>query len=125
MGFRSQVQIGCGEKAFNEYFKPLFLEHKEDRDFAKPDSIVRCGSLYVIKYDWVKWYEFYSDVQAIENIVEELIDKDEEGYEVKRLIVNEDNTVEEDASGRWLDTYCDYLNVVVQIDSVDGEEVSF
>ncbi len=89
MGYRSEVAIRCQDKAF-EMFQKSWGELIPDKVFHKEND-------HLIYWDWVKWYEDYPDVSAIENVMSELneLENDEAtekkmGYSFMRL--GEDDT---------------------------------
>ena len=64
MGYRSEVAIRCQDKAY-EMFEKAWGECTPDKIFHREDD-------HLIYWDWVKWYEDYPDVSAIENVMSEL-----------------------------------------------------
>lgn len=89
MGYRSEVAIRCQDNAY-KMFEKAWGEFTPDKIFHQEDD-------HLIYWDWVKWYEDYPDVSAIENIMSELnkLSNDEAiekkmGYRFMRL--GEDDT---------------------------------
>lgn len=106
MGYHSEVAIRCQDKAF-EMFKEAWSKFK-----FIPDKIYHHKDDHLIYWDYVKWYEDYPDVSAIENIMSELnkLSNDEAiekkmGYRFMRLgeddtdIETKDNTYD---IGLWM-----------------------
>ena len=72
MGYRSDVGIKCRAKAF-EKFKEVYekvglyptqiFEKTEDGQDEK-----------ILVWEWVKWYDSYPEIQAIEEVMDELND---------------------------------------------------
>ena len=101
MGYRSVVGIKCEEKAF-EKFKSAY----EEQSFT-PDKIYHNNENdeFILVWDWVKWYDDFEEVQAIENVMDELdeydIDKstsDGMGYKMIRLGESDEDVEERDNS---------------------------
>lgn len=87
MGYYSEVAIKCEEKAYQAL--------KEACKNAGPDGIYKDGNYFIFYWDWTKWYDFYDDIAAIENIMDELDQLEEVGYGYKFLRLGEnDNDVE-------------------------------
>lgn len=88
MGYRSEVAIRCQDKAY-KMFEKAWGEFTPDKIFHQKDD-------HLIYWDWVKWYEDYPDVSAIENVMSKLneLDNDEAiekkmGYRFMRLGEND------------------------------------
>lgn len=95
MGYRSEVAIKCEKKAFE-----MFRETYNKVDFP-PDKVYKDGKHFILYWDWVKWYDTYEDVGAVESVMDELnelqdLNNGEEtgyGYRFMRL-GEEDNDIE-------------------------------
>ena len=114
MGYRSEVAIRCHDKAF-EMFEKAWGE-------LIPDKVFHNENDHLIYWDWVKWYEDYPEVSAIENVMSKLneLDIDEAienkmGYKFIRL--GEDNDDVETKEN----TYVIELWMVRKIDLSDFE----
>ena len=84
MGYRSEVAIRCQDNAFTK-FKNAWGEFTPDKIVCRKDD-------NLIYWDWVKWYEDYPDVSAVERVMSELDKYDNEeaidkgfGYRFMRL----------------------------------------
>lgn len=70
MGYRSEVGIKCDEKAYE-----MFVQTAKDNDIV-PHHIYKeeYGGVaqYTMLWNCVKWYDFYDDVKAIENVMQQL-----------------------------------------------------
>ena len=112
MGFYSDVTILAQPKAYKMIMDSIF-EYNQTSDYKfKPSSIRKCnlkslGDLFVLNWNWVKWYPEYKDVKSVESVLNLLrSEHDEEmGYGYKQAIVNEDNSTEENTNMQDLDSY--------------------
>lgn len=68
MGYRSTVGIKCQKKSF-ELFKTAYELNK-----IVPDEIFQNGDEdeFILIWKSIKWYPKYEDVEAIENVMDEL-----------------------------------------------------
>ena len=114
MGYRSEVAIRCQDKAY-EMFEKAWGEFTPDKIFHQEDD-------HLIYWDWVKWYEDYPDISAIEKVMSKLdeVDNDEAienktGYRFMRL--GEDDA---DVETRG-NTYAIELWMIRRIDLSDFE----
>lgn len=89
MGYSSEVAIKCEEKAY-ELFKQVFTEEEL---YIKPDKIYKDGDDYILYWKWIKWYEDYEGVNAIENVMFDLDDcgNKDGGYGYKFIRLGEDD----------------------------------
>ena len=89
MGYRSEVAIKCESKAYDRFAK-VFTQKEM---WIKPDKILHDieNDDYVIYWDWIKWYEDFEGVSAIQNVMSELDEEhdgdadDQLGYRFMRL----------------------------------------
>ena len=65
MGYRSEVAIRCQKNAF-EMLKKAYGTFNPDKLLNKGDND------YLLYWDWVKWYDEYSHVAAITDVMGEL-----------------------------------------------------
>lgn len=73
MGYYSEVAIKCEEEAYKR-FKGAFTE------YFQPDEILKSGNLYVIHWNYVKWYEDFDEIEEIRKAMDEL---DDEGVDTR------------------------------------------
>lgn len=77
MGYRSEVGIKCDEKAYE-----MFMLVAKENDIV-PDCVYKeeDGDVaqYTMLWNCVKWYDYYSDVKAIENVMQQLDQTHEAG----------------------------------------------
>ena len=88
MGYRSEVAIKCEELAFEK-----FREVYKRVQFA-PDKVYKDGEYFILYWDWIKWYETYDDISAIEGVMSKLDLLDDTtgyGYRFMRLGENDDD----------------------------------
>lgn len=99
MGYRSEVAIKCEEKAY-ELFKQVFTEKEL---YIAPDKIYKDGDNYILYWDWIKWYEEYKGVKAIEDVMIDLDDHGNKdgGYGYKFMRLGEDDEDTETSSNDW------------------------
>lgn len=99
MGYRSEVAIKCEEKAY-ELFKQVFTEEEL---YIAPDKIYKDGDDYILYWDWIKWYEEYDGVKAIEDVMLDLDDHGNKdgGYGYKFMRLGEDDEDTETSSNDW------------------------
>lgn len=91
MGYRSQVGIKCQKNGF-EKFKAAYEAHNFEPDeiYVNADK-----SEYLLYWDWVKWYDNFDCVKAINKIMNELDELDEsdawdQGLAYKMIRLGED-----------------------------------
>ena len=88
MGYRSEVAIKCEEKAFE------MLRETYKRVDLVPDKVYKDGDCFILYWDWIKWYEDYDDISAIEEVMsklDRLNDTTGYGYRFMRLGENDDD----------------------------------
>lgn len=96
MGYRSEVGIKCREKAF-ELFRKAIIEH-----MFIPDEVYRNQyDEYTIVWSYVKWYDDYPEVSAIETVMRKLDggsyrDDPEYGYRFCRIGEDPDDNEDRD-----------------------------
>lgn len=74
MGYRSEVRICLLKKNFEELKKKCEnLKYNLMQDFDYIDDS-ECGPTVVFGWNWVKWYEEFDEVAAIENYLFHLDD---------------------------------------------------
>lgn len=94
MGYRSEVGIKCREKAF-ELFRKAIIEQA-----FFPSKVYKNNSgEYTIYWSWVKWYDGYPEVSAIEDVMkilnkESYADNEEYGYRFLRIGEDQDDNEE-------------------------------
>ena len=92
MGFRSNVYIKCEEKAF-ELFKDAFSKAEQN-----PDSLEKTeNDIYKFSWNWIKWNQYYGDIQVFEDILSQLCSEEFdllEGYAFKAIWIHEDDSTE-------------------------------
>ena len=93
MGYRSTVGIKCQSGAY-EKFKAAW-----DRNMFSPHKILTDDNQteYILIWEWVKWNDFYEEVAAIEQVMDELDEyANDEAWEnkmaYKKLELGEDDT---------------------------------
>lgn len=118
MGYRSDVGIKCNKKAYE-----MFVEAAKANDIM-PDHVYKNScSEYTLFWNCVKWYDHYSDVQSIENVMQKLdemheVYEDFLGYKFIR-IGEEFGDIETRTNDYEIDFY------VTRTFDVDGVEVEF
>jgi hypothetical protein len=112
MGFYSDVTILVQPKAYKMIMDSIFEYNKTSDYEFKPTSIRKgnlksLGEFFVLNWNWVKWYPEYKDVKSVENVLGLLLSEHDEemGYGYKQVIVNEDNSTEENTNMLDLDSY--------------------
>lgn len=90
MGYRSDVAIKCGDKAYK-----MIMDAAMAHD-VKPDVAYKCDEFdWIICWDSVKWYYSYEDVAAIESVLSCLDTKyeedDSDGYAYTFARIGEDD----------------------------------
>lgn len=89
MAFYSNVFIACTEQAYKK-FEAAYKAHN-----FEPTEIWRNShGDYLIGWAWVKWYEEFDEIKAIQAVIDELQDSDRKEDAFKFIIINEDNTFE-------------------------------
>lgn len=77
MGYRSEVGIKCDEKAYE-----IFMQVAKE-NYIVPDCVYMDDNgkhaQYTMLWNCVKWYDYYSDVKAIENVMQQLDETHEDG----------------------------------------------
>lgn len=102
MGFCSNVYIACTEEAFKE-FETAYSHHN-----FTPTSILRnIHGDYLLKWEWVKWYDRFEEVQAIEKVMRELDDNNKENASYKFIKIDEDDTITTEANDYGYDIFED------------------
>lgn len=112
MGFYSDVTILAQPKAY-EMIMNSIKEYNKTSDYEfKPYSIKKgktedLGEFFVLNWNWLKWYPEFEDVESVESVLENLQDEHDEeiGYGYKQVIINEDNSTEENTNMQDLDSY--------------------
>lgn len=107
MGYHSDVTIICGEKAY-ELLHGVCTQH----NFMP--GIAQDGEFYVLRWEWVKWYEedaCFPEVQAVTEVLRKLDDTDAEDatYAYKQFVFGEDwedNQIRNNSAGAR--ELCDY-----------------
>lgn len=70
MGYYCNVTINCGEELYNR-LKELWI----DKDFPKPDTILRADDDFYIQWFDVKWYsDFLADDRSPDTVISEVLD---------------------------------------------------
>lgn len=85
MGYYSDVSIICKEKAF-ENFKKAW----EEVDF-RPDRILKNDDAYFLIWEWVKWCDYYPEVQKIIEVMDKLDEQMDDEYGYSMIEIGEDN----------------------------------
>ena len=89
MGYYSDVAIECGQKAYK-----MIKEAAEANRFSPTETFKNDDTNTIIMHwKWVKWYEEFTDVKAINNVLNKLDDLDGEAednnwdysYKITRL----------------------------------------
>lgn len=68
MGYRSEVAVRCQSNAYKAFKKAY--EHVGEY----PDKVLRNDNDYLIYFDSIKWYEYYSLVRMFNNVMTKLDD---------------------------------------------------
>lgn len=94
MSIKSDVGIQCEEKAF-ELFKEAWekVDFLPGRIYLNRDSGVK---VYTAIWEYVKWENEYSDIKAIEDVIEQLTSDDftsTEGYAFSLVEITENNDI--------------------------------
>ena len=119
MGYRSEVAIKCKEKAFD-----MLIDTCKETGLM-PDTVYKDCDDFLLYWDWIKWYNDYNDVAAIENTLDKLDelhdhdDDQETGYGYKFMRIGEDDGDVETRENDW-DIE---LWMVRKIDIPDGLEI--
>lgn len=101
MGYRSEVAIKCEEKAF-EMFRETYK-----RVELMPDKVYKDGDYFILYWDWIKWYDSYEDVGAIESVMDELDElqdpnrEEKTGYGYRFMRLGEEDTDIETRENDW------------------------
>lgn len=65
MGYRSEVAIRCQKNAYEKFAKAY--------KGCEPDKVYSNGDDdYLLYWSWIKWYDEYPEIQAINNVMSEL-----------------------------------------------------
>ena len=105
---RKDVIIRCEVKAFQ-----MFKDAWESVDF-KPYKVLQSAEdgNYTIKWNSIKWYRGFTDVDAIEKVCDILCDMNEEGYAYKKIHIGENNSTEEYSNTLGEDVFADFYVIV-------------
>ena len=83
MGYRSEVRIATTEEGYGEFLKAcdaknaaLGVERPLIGTGIEPDSCERERGCVLFGWDEVKWYDLYADVQAVEQAIAEMDERD-------------------------------------------------
>lgn len=83
MGYRSQVIVAFTDEEFKE------LLHSCDDGAAinilEGANIHHAKGWILLNYDWVKWYDGFPEVDAVNKYINKLQDEDKETYEFHRM----------------------------------------
>ena len=112
MGFYSEVQVVAQKKAL-EILRPVF-----ERDWPQAD-IGECDRYGSIRLDWVKWYDDFPEVKAVNEAVKRLRSEEfneQDGYGFKMVVLNEDDTHWETCNDKGDAEFYDF-GVVCKIDN--------
>lgn len=131
MGFYSDVTILAQPKAYEMIMDSINKYNKTSDYKFKPSSIRKgnlksLGEFFVLNWNWVKWYPEYKDVKSVENVLKLLLSEHDEemGYGYKQVIVNEDNSTEENTNMLDLDSYLYAVcNIELDIGNTELEEM--
>ena len=108
IGYHSDATIICGKKAY-ELLHGVCTQHN-----FMPE-IVQDGEFYVLRWEWVKWYEedaCFPEVQAVTGVLRQLDDTDakDAAYAYKQFVFGEDwedSQIRSNSAGaRELCNYC-------------------
>ena len=88
MGYRSEVAIAMKKSDFEELEARVKIDNREEvaNLLEANDNFVDRGDIIIIRWDWVKWYEEYTDVRYIEDYLCEL---NEQGHPYSFVRVGE------------------------------------
>ena len=77
MGYRSEVAIAMKKSDFEELEGRIKLTNKENvlNLLEVRDHFVDRGDVVIIKWDWIKWYDEFEEVDYIDNYLCELREK--------------------------------------------------
>ena len=117
MGYRSEVAIKCEEKAYE------MLRETCNQVRLIPDAIYKDEEYFIFYWDWIKWYDTYYEIIAIENTMSKLDDLgNEPGYGYRFMRLGEDDT---DVETRQ-NNYDIELWMIRKIDIPEGlEEINY
>lgn len=113
MGYYSDVTIRCEEEAYKE-FKQTWKEQmfKPTRIYEnKADGKTQ----YTVCWDGLKWYDYFPEVQAINEVMKWLDAEercDTEGYGYKFIQIGEDNATVENWNERGDCIFTDFYIVI-------------
>ena len=75
MGYRSEVAIAMRKEDY-ELLKGFDKENKNLMELLDIAEVKEFDGVTVIRWDWLKWYDSFSEVQAIEEFLGKLSDED-------------------------------------------------
>ena len=77
MGYRSEVGIKCDDRAYE-----MFMQAAKENNIV-PDCVYKDDNgnpvEYTMLWNCVKWYDYYSDVKAVESVMQQLDQPHEAG----------------------------------------------
>ena len=128
MGYRSEVAISMFRKDFDRMVKEKGEDIKDLLNYAEHICLHKCESnpdkdVVVVKWDWIKWYEEYTDIAAVINFLNEYDEETDEPL-VPHIFVRlgedpEDQEYEEQCD--WENNDYDYLDKIRPIHYIETE----
>ena len=107
MGYRSDVAIACQKNAYKK------IKEAYEKGYVKPDRLLKNDpeGLIMVCFNDIKWFNGYEDIDAIEDVLNELDEGDEDdiweaelGYHFLRI--GEDYGDVEERANTWdIDLY--------------------
>ena len=104
MGYYSTVAIKVEDEAFKKYFKNNKTMLPWAEHYILNKNYIDFPIHYLI-WDWAKWYTEFEEIAEIENIVDILIEKNEEGCQISYCKIGEEDC---DIEHRCSDDFYDY-----------------
>ena len=122
MGYRSNASICCFEKAF-EKFKEAYEKHN-----YKPDDVEEISEgVYILTWEWTKWYEEFDNVIAINDVMNELTEDEfnnKKEYAFKFIRVGEDDEDVEVEANRSGSVIFESFYSYTMVNFPDAEEIA-
>lgn len=120
MGYRSKVVFGVRSE-YKDKINEILKEHELEETFswyAYNDLVADKWNIY--KGEYLKWYDGYKDVEAINSAIDKIIDesKDVDFVEAFMVCIGEDNQLHNER-GQWFDFVTHVSDLTLPSNSVD------
>jgi hypothetical protein len=121
MGYRSEVAIAMRKEDY-ELLKEFDKENKNLIELLEMADKKEYNGAISLKWEWLKWYPEFSEVQAIEEFLCKLSDEDKP-YKFIRIgeeyddIETENNWGDEEKYGEVVSTIYDMIGIIRYIDT--------